>query len=138
MYEQMNSSNNQVKTREELLEELAERAKDLNQQRNINVFMILSTVSVFFLNNTVFIYSSLSMFTINLSVETVSFLYMAKYFQYEGSDIVALVMQLLFFYLSHNLLKNVLKCFGAEDGEYVNLSVPEISVEKMKSIIVSE
>lgn len=64
----------------------------MNQQRSINVYIILSLVSVFFVNNTVFVYSSLFMFTINLFVETLSFLYMAKYFQYEGSDIVALVM----------------------------------------------
>lgn len=65
---------------------------DVNQQRSINVFMILSSVSVFFVNNTVFVYSSQFMYTINLFVETLSFLYMAKYFEYDGSDTVAFVM----------------------------------------------
>ena len=97
----------------------------------------MSLVSVFFVNNTVFVYSSLFMFTINLFVETLSFLYMAKYFQYEGSDIVAFVMQLLFFYLSHQLLKSVMKCFGAEEEEYLNLSFPEIKINKMKAYILT-
>jgi len=63
--------------------------------------MILSSVSVFFVNNTVFVYSSQFMYTINLFVETASFLYMAKYFEYDGSYLVATVMQIVFFYLSH-------------------------------------
>lgn len=46
-------------------------------------------------------------------------------------------MQLLFFYLSHQLLKSVLKCFGAEEEEYLNLSLPEIKLNKMKSYILS-
>ena len=41
------------------------------------------------------------MYTINLFVETISFLYMAKYFEYDASTTVAMVMQLAFFYLSH-------------------------------------
>jgi hypothetical protein len=41
--------------------------------------MILTTVSVFFVNNTILVYSSLFMFTVNLFVETLAFLYMAKY-----------------------------------------------------------
>ena len=77
------------------------------------------------------------MYTINLFVETLSFLYMAKYFEYDDSNIVALVMQLLFFYLSHQLIKCVLKCFGCEEDEYLNLSVPEIKITKLKSYILS-
>jgi hypothetical protein len=80
MYDQMHSNNNSGKTREELLAEVKQRENDMNQQRSINVYIILSLVSVFFVNNTVFVYSSLFMFTINLFVETLSFLYMAKYF----------------------------------------------------------
>ena len=119
------------------MQEVRQREKDMKEQRSINVYIILSLVSVFFVNNTVFVYSSLFMFTINLFVETLSFLYMAKYFQYEGSDVVALVMQLLFFYLSHQLLKSVLKCFGTEEDEYLNLSLPEIKLNKMKSYLLS-
>jgi hypothetical protein len=76
----MHTNSNTGKTREELLNEVKQRESDMNQQRNINVYIILSLVSVFFVNNTVFVYSSLFMFTINLFVETLSFLYMAKYF----------------------------------------------------------
>jgi hypothetical protein len=117
---------------------MKEREKDISHQRSINVYIILSLVCVFFINNTVFVSSSLFMYTIHLFVETLSFLYLAKYFQYEGSDIVALVMQLLFFYLSHQLLKSVLKCFGAEEEEYLNLSLPEIKLNKMKSFILTQ
>lgn len=137
MYEQVHGNNHHGKSREELLEELQQRSKDMNSQRNINVFMVCSTVGVFFVNNTIFVYSSLFMFTVNLFVETMCFLYMAKYFQYDGSDYVALVMQLLFYYLSHRLLKSVLKCFGADEDEYVNLSWPEVKVNKLKSYILA-
>jgi len=109
----------------------------VTQQRGLNVFMILSSVLVFFVNSTVFVYSSQFMYTINLFVETLSFLYMAKYFEYEGSESVALAMQLVFYYLAHQLIKSVLKCFGAEYDEYQNLSMPEVKINKMKSYILS-
>ena len=47
--------------------------------------MILTSICVFFLNNNIFAYSSQYMYTINLFVETLCFLYMAKYFEFEGS-----------------------------------------------------
>lgn len=72
------------------------------------------------------------MYTINLFIETISFLYMQKYFEYDGSTYVAMVMQLVFFYLSHQLIKGVLKCFGCEDNVYHNLSIPEIKINKLK------
>jgi len=68
------------------------------------------------------------MYTINLFVETLCFLYMAKYFEYDGSETVAFVMQLVFFYLAHQLVKGVMKCFGAEEDDYQNLSMPEIKI----------
>lgn len=62
---------------------------------------------------------------------------MAKYFEYDGSDTVAFVMQMVFFYLSHQLIKGVLKCFGADEDEYINLSLPEIKINVLKAIIVT-
>ena len=66
------------------------------------------------------------MYTINLFLETICFLYMAKYFEYEGHQKIAMLMQLAFYHLSHQLIKNVLICFGADTDEYVNASMPEI------------
>lgn len=65
------------------------------------------------------------MYTINLFLETICFLYMAKYFEYEGLQKIAMLMQLAFFHLSHQLIKNVLGCFGADADDYVNLSMPD-------------
>lgn len=73
-------TNSSGKTRDQILAELKEREQDINQQRSINVYIILSLVCVFFINNTVFVSSSLFMYTIHLFVETLSFLYLAKYF----------------------------------------------------------
>jgi len=78
------------------------------------------------------------MYTINLFIETLSFLYMAKYFEFDGSSTAAMVMQLVFYYLCHQLIKSVFKCFGAEDDVYHNLSLPEIKINKLKQIILSE
>jgi hypothetical protein len=72
------------------------------------------------------------MYTINLFVETLSILYMAKYFEYDGASSVAFCMQIVFFYLSHQLVKSILGCFGAVIEEYHNLSFPEIKINRMK------
>ena len=91
-----------------------------------NVMIVFALICVFVVNNTIFINSSIFMYTINLFLETICFLYMAKYFEYEGLQKIAMLMQLAFFHLSHQLIKNVLGCFGADTEEYVNLSMPEV------------
>lgn len=54
--------------------------------------MIFISALMFFINNAFFVQQSLFMNTINLFLETLVVLYAAKYFQYEGSDNMALAM----------------------------------------------
>ena len=42
-------------------------------------------------------------------------------------------MQLVFFYLSHSLIKAILKCFNLETMDYCNISIPEVSAVKIKA-----
>jgi hypothetical protein len=58
MYDQMQVSQVQTNPGKKVTKENMAQNGDVNQQRSINVFMILSSVSVFFVNNTVFVYSS--------------------------------------------------------------------------------
>ena len=58
MYDQMQVSQVQTNPGNKVTKENMAQNGDVNQQRSINVFMILSSVSVFFVNNTVFVYSS--------------------------------------------------------------------------------
>ena len=68
------------------------------------------------------------MYTINLFAETLAFLYMAKYFEYDGSQQIAMFMQLGFFHNSHRLVASVLGFFGTDVYDYQNLSLPEIKI----------
>ena len=110
-----------------------EYGSGIPQEKGLSVFLIFSSLCVFFVNNTVFANTSKFMYTINLFVETLCILYVAKYFEYDGAHSVALFMQLVFFYLSHQLVKSILECFGGtEIDDYHNLSFPEIKINKLK------
>lgn len=76
--------------------------------------------------------------TINLIFEIIVFLYGAKYFEYNGNKLPACFTQLLFLSRKHYLIECVLICFGCEEGEYLNKSLPEIKNLKLKSLILSK
>ena len=106
-----------------------------SEHQLFNLFIVVALVLVFIFNNTYFAYSSIFMYTINLFLETICFLYVAKYFEYEGLQKIAMLMQLAFFHLSHLLIKNVLGCFGAEVDDYCSLSIPEIKKKTFINLV---
>lgn len=64
-------------------------------------FMMLFTLTlIFILNNNVF-YKSQIIFTINLIVIMFTFIYLAKYLDYDGSHVLASLCQMLLFYIAH-------------------------------------
>ena len=72
---------------------MQEYAADGRSEHQIfNVFIVVALICVFIFNNTYFLYSSIFMYTINLFLETICFLYMAKYFEYEGLQKIAMLM----------------------------------------------
>lgn len=98
--------------------------------------MLIALTVIFILNNNVF-YKSQMIFTINLIVMMFAFMYLAKYLDYDGSHIMASLLQIILFYIAHQTLKNILQCFGVDTKEFHNLSMPEISDQNLKSYILS-
>ena len=58
MYEEMQKKLQKATNDVGTVQKEYEKKGDQRQQRGLNVFMILSSVSVFFINNTVFVHSS--------------------------------------------------------------------------------
>lgn len=77
------------------------------------------------------------MYTINIFAETLAFLYMAKYFEYDGSQNIAMFMQLGYFHNSYRMVKSVLSFLGADVYDYQNFSLPEMKIQKLKSYILT-
>jgi hypothetical protein len=94
----------------------------------LNGFLVLGTLSMLFVNNTFFINQSNFMYTINIFAETLAFLYMAKYFEYDGSQNIAMFMQLGYFHNSYRMVKSVLSFLGADVYDYQNFSLPEMKI----------
>ena len=67
---------------------------------NTQFFMLVALTVIFILNNNVF-YKSQMIFTINLIVMMFAFMYLAKYLDYDGSHILASLLQILLFYIAH-------------------------------------
>ena len=64
-------------------------------------------------------------------------MYLSKYLDYDGQSMIASIIQLFLFYITHLTLKSMLQCFGVDIEEYHNLSLPEICSHNLKSYILS-
>lgn len=98
--------------------------------------MLIGLTVFLFLNQNVF-YKSQLIFTINLIVMMFAFMYLSKYLDYDGQSMIASIIQLFLFYITHLTLKSMLQCFGVDIEEYHNLSLPEICSHNLKSYILS-
>lgn len=63
----------------------------LLQHHTLNILIVIGLFTVLIIN-AVILNSSIFMYTINLFLETICFLYVAKYFEYEGYQKAAMLL----------------------------------------------
>lgn len=102
------------------------------------MLVIPSLILIYYFNILCFKKTSHSMYTINLIVGTLSFLFLSKYYDYYDSQINSTVISIVFFYLSHQMLGSLIRCFGGIPGRYVNISMPEVDNKSFTIYTVSQ
>ena len=102
------------------------------------MLVIPALILIYYLNILCFKKTSHSMYTINLIVGTLSFLFLSKYYDYYDSQINSTVISIVFFYLSHQMLGSLIRCFGGIPGRYVNISLPEVDIKSFTIYTISK
>ena len=105
---------------------------DISEELMIIPALLLVLLNIFFFQE-----RSHSIYTINLIICTLGFLFLSKYYDYYDSQPNSTILSIVFFYVNHQMLRSIVVMFNKEADQFVNISFPEVNIKHLTNDLMT-